>query len=200
MKKFFTGVLTGVLLSCSVAVASNYEAIVNSFPIQLNGQNVTLEGYNINGNTYFKLRDIADVVGGFTVDFNDNTIQLSKDGYSYSTPTRLQIAESLEYYSRPIWCPDFGSYTGATSLNQDYDKCAFTYSATQEQLDSYESLSLSLGFVRGTFNGEPNNVVYCKDKFYFVSFYAPDFMLSTSGKVAFVAGAGDWAADYFVAD
>ena len=32
---------------------------------------------------YFKLRDIADVVGGFNVDFKNNTIRLSKDGYVY---------------------------------------------------------------------------------------------------------------------
>lgn len=32
---------------------------------------------NIDGNTYFKLRDISDIVGGFDVGFNNSTIQLS---------------------------------------------------------------------------------------------------------------------------
>lgn len=85
MKKYIAGIATGVILSCSVALAVNYTATENTFPIQLNGENVNVEGYNIDGSTYFKLRDIADTVGGFDVDFNNNTIQLSKDGYVYET-------------------------------------------------------------------------------------------------------------------
>ena len=85
MKKYIAGIATGVILSCTVALAVNYTATENTFPIQLNGENVNVEGYNIDGSTYFKLRDIADTVGGFNVDFNDNTIQLSKDGYVYET-------------------------------------------------------------------------------------------------------------------
>ncbi len=67
------------------SLAVNYTATENTFPIQLNGENVNVEGYNIDGSTYFKLRDISDTVGGFNVDFNDSTIQLSKDGYVYET-------------------------------------------------------------------------------------------------------------------
>ena len=85
MKKYIAGIATGVIISCTVALAVNYTATENTFPIQLNGENVNVEGYNIDGSTYFKLRDIADTVGGFNVDFNDNTIQLSKDGYVYET-------------------------------------------------------------------------------------------------------------------
>lgn len=85
MKKYIAGIATGVILSFTVALAVNYTATENTFPIQLNGENVNVEGYNIDGSTYFKLRDIADTVGGFNVDFNDNTIQLSKDGYVYET-------------------------------------------------------------------------------------------------------------------
>ena len=68
MKKYIAGIATGVILSCSVALAVNYTATENTFPIQLNGENVNVEGYNIDGSTYFKLRDIADTVGGFNVD------------------------------------------------------------------------------------------------------------------------------------
>lgn len=61
-----------------------YTAYVNPYPVLLNGEKAEIEGYNIDGNTYFKLRDIAAVVGGFEVDFNNNVIQLSKDGYRYA--------------------------------------------------------------------------------------------------------------------
>lgn len=66
------------------AFAGQYIATENTFPVQLNGKDVAVDGYNIDGSTYFKLRDIANVIGGFDVDFSDNTIQLSKDGYEYT--------------------------------------------------------------------------------------------------------------------
>lgn len=83
-KNFITGFLAGSLLFGAVgAFAVNYTATQNPYPVMLNGQNVQMEGYNINDNTYFKLRDISSVVGGFDVEFNNDTIQLSKDGYVY---------------------------------------------------------------------------------------------------------------------
>ena len=63
--------------------AGQFMAEKNIYPVQINGENVDLDGYNINGNTYFKLREISNVVGGFDVDFFNNTIQLSKDNYKY---------------------------------------------------------------------------------------------------------------------
>ena len=63
--------------------------IENTFPVKLNGESVNIEGYNIDGNTYFKLRDVSSVVGGFDVDFQHNMIQLSKDGYVFDN-TNMQ--------------------------------------------------------------------------------------------------------------
>ena len=42
MKKYIAGIATGVILSCSVALAVNYTATENTFPIQLNGENVNV--------------------------------------------------------------------------------------------------------------------------------------------------------------
>ena len=78
-----------MILSCSVALAVNYTATENTFPIQLNGENVNVEGYNIDGSTYFKLRDISDTVGGFNVDFNDSTIRFPKTDM-YMKQNRVQ--------------------------------------------------------------------------------------------------------------
>lgn len=77
-KKFITGFLSGAII-CSIAgaLASNLTAAPNTYPVQLDGKNVSIEGYNVEDYTYFKLRDIADTVGGFNVDFKDDTIVLS---------------------------------------------------------------------------------------------------------------------------
>lgn len=87
-KQFITGFLSGALIFGVVgALAATYTATNNPFPVKLNGNDVQIEGYNIDGSTYFKLRDVADTVGGFDVGFNNNTIQLSKDGYVYEDTT-----------------------------------------------------------------------------------------------------------------
>lgn len=78
--------VVGSLIFGIIAVcAEQYIASENPFPVLLNGKKVAMEGYNIGGSTYFKLRDISSLVGNFDVDFNNNTIQLSKDGYVYET-------------------------------------------------------------------------------------------------------------------
>lgn len=85
-KTFIAGIVTGAVAFGTVSAMSQvimYQATKNTFPIKLNGSDVSMEGYNIDGYTYFKLRDIADVTGEFEVGFEDNTIQLSKDGYKY---------------------------------------------------------------------------------------------------------------------
>lgn len=82
--RFISGFLCGaVIFGAAGALAATYTAVDNPFPIQLNGKTVQIEGYNINDRTYFQLRDIASVIGGFEVGFQNGKIQLSTDGYVY---------------------------------------------------------------------------------------------------------------------
>lgn len=60
-KNFITGFVSGAVAFGVVgAMAANMVTTPNSFPIKLNGQDVSIEGYNVDDYTYFKLRDIAD--------------------------------------------------------------------------------------------------------------------------------------------
>lgn len=95
-KELILGVLIGSLATAGIgAIASAFTAASNIFPVQLNGQNVDITGYNINDETYFKLRDISSVVGGFDVGFNNNIIQISKDGYTYDSNIGKSIFSNL---------------------------------------------------------------------------------------------------------
>lgn len=77
MKKFILGFITGGTICAAVTgFAVEYAVTVNPFPVKVNGVETSIEGYNINDNTYFKLRDVADAVGGFQVGFTDNTITI----------------------------------------------------------------------------------------------------------------------------
>ena len=63
-------VLTGLVLICfalgatSVFAENGTDAAYASSAIDVDGTSVDIEGYNINGNNYFKLRDIAQALSG----------------------------------------------------------------------------------------------------------------------------------------
>lgn len=79
-RNFIAGFLCGAVIFGAVgAIATGLTATPNPFPIKLDGNDVSIEGYNIEDSTYFKLRDIADAVGGFEVGFEDNTIILTTE-------------------------------------------------------------------------------------------------------------------------
>lgn len=125
-KDLIIGIIIGSCLTAAVGVAAtSLTATSNPFPIQLNGNNVSIEGYNINNNTYFKLRDIADVVGGFSVGFNDNTIQLSKDGYTYTN--YYNYDKYIGTYERLGGSLGFSWILGIESITDEGITFSYTY-------------------------------------------------------------------------
>lgn len=77
-KNFITGFVSGAVAFTMVgAVAANMVTTPNTHPVKLDGKNVNIEGYNVDGYTYFKLRDISDAAGEFDVDFKDDSIVLT---------------------------------------------------------------------------------------------------------------------------
>lgn len=78
MKREILFYIAGVASALGLtAFAAQMDLTPNSFPITLNGTNVEIEGYNIDGSTYFKLRDIGDKVG-FDVNFENDTIMITQ--------------------------------------------------------------------------------------------------------------------------
>ncbi len=87
MKRFTLGfIIGGIVCSALTGFAVEYAVTANPFPIKVDGVEKSIEGYNINDSTYFKLRDVADAVGGFTVGFTNNTITINTPQY---TPPEL---------------------------------------------------------------------------------------------------------------
>lgn len=88
MKKFILGFITGGIICAAVTgFAVEYAVTANPYPVKVNGSETAIEGYNINDETYFKLRDVADAVGGFDVGFSDNTITINTETVPEPTAT-----------------------------------------------------------------------------------------------------------------
>lgn len=88
MKRFVIGLLTGIILSGTIAFGINELNIYeNPYPIRVNYVDKDIKGYNINDSTYFKLRDISDALdNSFSVDFHDDTIFINnRDTSSYKS-------------------------------------------------------------------------------------------------------------------
>lgn len=100
-KQFIFGFIAGAITFGALgALAAGVIAEPNKFPIKLNGNDIEINGYNIDGSTYFRLRDISNTVGGFDVDFQNNTIFLSKDGYEYDYSEYIDYTKYVgTYYS-----------------------------------------------------------------------------------------------------
>lgn len=74
-KNFITGFICGGIICATVTgFAVEYAVTANPYPVKVNGVETTIQGYNINDETYFKLRDVSAAVGGFEVGFEDNAI------------------------------------------------------------------------------------------------------------------------------
>lgn len=88
IKTLTLGIIIGAVATLSITALAEYITTPNPYPVKVNGQEVQVEGYNINDSTYFKMRDVADAVGGFSVDFADNTIIVNTDrGEGVPIPT-----------------------------------------------------------------------------------------------------------------
>lgn len=78
-KNFMLGFISGGIICAAVTgFAVEYAVAPNPYAVKVNGAETVIEGFNINDSSYFKLRDIADAVGGFRVDFVNNEIALTK--------------------------------------------------------------------------------------------------------------------------
>ena len=137
MKKGFPGFLAGLLcggflFGGSVAYAAGIVATPFSEMDQkltLNGNPITLTGYNINGNNYFMLRDIGRAVG-FSVAWNGSTRTVEIDTarpYEEEQPAdSVAPTDGSRYVPQvgdTIRCPDGTDYT-ITDVSR-WDKNAF---------------------------------------------------------------------------
>ena len=100
---FVVGLLTGAIIFGSTAVfAAGVIAERSTNRIFVDGREVPMEAYIINGNNYVRLRDIGREVG-FSVTW-DGTVQISTTApYSEETPMKQATGAVSETYSREMY-------------------------------------------------------------------------------------------------
>lgn len=110
---FAVGLLCGGVIFGGVGIASGVIATPlteSSQKVTLDGQAVSLEGYNINGNNYFKLRDLGKAMDfGVTWDNDSRTVEIdSSTGYVEEQKPTVPGAVSIPT-GDASWCPPVGT-------------------------------------------------------------------------------------------
>ena len=116
-RKNWAGFAVGLMCGAVIFGGAGYAAGVVATPlsetsqkIMLDGQEVSLEGYNINGNSYFKLRDVGKAVDfGVTWDNATRTVQIdTNSGYVEEQKPSVPGAVSIPT-GDASWCPPVGT-------------------------------------------------------------------------------------------
>lgn len=165
LQGFIIGIISGVIITGSIGVfAAYYTASDNPFPVTYNGNRISLEGYNIEGSTYFKLRDIADVVGGFNVGFENNTITLTGQSAPAETSNNTTGNKSTIQYDTSFKLDKYYS-TGRWWRTTDIE----SFKITNTELSYSGKLTISYEMVGTVTGGDTCSIdVKCYDKDGFV--------------------------------
>ena len=95
-RQFIAGFLCGaVLFGATGAYAAGVLAVPSTQKVVVDGKNAAIEGYNINGNNYFKLRDLGKELN-VAVNFDEPNHQIriqSDQAYGWSDPA-ISVPES----------------------------------------------------------------------------------------------------------
>lgn len=138
MKKLVFGILIGALLATGIVYAVEYVIEPNPYQMTLNGEPVWMEGYNINGYSYFKLRDIGEKVG-FSVDFLEDKVVIDTETQQPS-PTATPSGQFEPVYAIDgIEARVYDGYDGYFVFQGDIkDKYKGNYAFRLKENDTYD--------------------------------------------------------------
>jgi hypothetical protein len=158
-KNFVTGFIAGGIICAAVTgFAVEYAVTANPYPVKVNGIETTIQGYNINDETYFKLRDVSAAVGGFEVGFENNAIIVNTPNKPTPAPTATPTAsaditivkgeDGKDYTSDGlrIWYEDNIPYVQKGSIQEKIEEKNIlgysfsTYDLVKSESDGYKSI------------------------------------------------------------
>ena len=109
MKKMICKILSAIMILTSVTAisVSADEAVLTTSTVLVNGKNIKFDSYNINGNNYFKLRDLAYVLNTtekqFSIGYNEvlNTVSLTSRQPYIAVGGEMEIGDGDNVQTEP---------------------------------------------------------------------------------------------------
>lgn len=127
MKKFISGMMCGAILFSAIAAANEIVAVISPQNIILDGNKADITAYNINGNNYFKLVDLAKAVD-FNVQYDlaTNTVYIDTEKAYTDQITNNRTEESSNIIEIPKGKDCFIPGENTTVLLDDGTNYTFT--------------------------------------------------------------------------
>ena len=123
MKKFISGIVTGALLTSTIALAASYVAEPASFKVLVNGKEFTSDppALVVNGSTYLPLRAVGDALGVPVVwnaelkqaEVGNSAPVAEKNEYSRTNPAPLNTVQTYTFKNP-------NSFIDISSFNPDH--------------------------------------------------------------------------------
>ena len=109
MKKMICKILSAIMILTSITAisVSADEAVPTTSTVLVNGNNIKFDSYNINGNNYFKLRDLAYVLNTtekqFSIGYNEvlNTVSLTSRQPYIAVGGEMEIGDGDNVQTEP---------------------------------------------------------------------------------------------------
>jgi hypothetical protein len=103
-KQFIAGFVTCAILLSAIFITGFAEGITvlpNPYPVTINGVEITVEAYNINGFTFLKLADVGKAIPNTTIKFNeiDKRIEINSAGSVNPTSEQTTSTEEVSLLS-----------------------------------------------------------------------------------------------------
>lgn len=122
MKRFIAGFITCLILLSTIFMTGFAEdalaVFLNKFPIYINGQQVEVESYNINGRTFVSIGDVAKLIGATVVNNEvDKKIEIK-----FNMPKSISSTASKIEYD-----PITGLPIGAEYVDMGFDEKGLKY-------------------------------------------------------------------------
>jgi hypothetical protein len=106
-KQFIAGFVTCVILLSAIFItgfAEGLTVLLNPYPVTINGVEIAVEAYNINGFTFLKLADVGKAIPNTTIKFNeiDKRIEINSAGSANPTSEQITSSEGVSLMSTTI--------------------------------------------------------------------------------------------------
>ncbi|MDQ0091406.1 hypothetical protein J2T12_004843 [Paenibacillus anaericanus] len=145
----------------------NYSATLSTSKVQVNGQQQLITAYNIDGNNYFQLRDLASKIP-FDIKYDTQSNRISLFSQTSDHTNRVKTAfeaknnEESSYF--PRWKSTVASYLvnnndGTVSVIEANEDVTIETYNEQYELSGNKSIPYELPLFGGFYNGEKYNYI-----------------------------------------
>ena len=163
-KQFVAGFAICLILLSAIFItgfAEGFTVLPNPYPITLNGAEISVEAYNINGFTFLKLADVGKAIPGTTIKFNEIDEAIEINSVEASLPETIDESEVMSMSTAIEYDLVTGLPAGAEYV--EYKGCNTAIEYNENVYLSLADLSSKFGIKSKSIDVKTNTTTFAKD-------------------------------------